>query len=132
MLNPFPHLLVYAFYAPTIIRVAVALTFFFVAYVQFGRRDEISQMRFPFVGATSWAAWASIIFFVAVGAMLLFGYYTQIAAILSLLALIKCFILKNYYPRLVPLSRVSTLLLAAMCLSLLISGAGAMALDLPL
>jgi uncharacterized membrane protein YphA (DoxX/SURF4 family) len=132
MLNTFPHLLVYAFYAPTIIRVAVALAFFYVAYVQLGRRDEIAKMRFLVVGETAWAVWVSVAFFAIVGAMLLFGYYTQIAAILAVLALIKCFILKKWYPRLIPLSHITILLLAVMCLSLLISGAGALAQDLPL
>ena len=132
MLNTFPHLLVLGFYAPMIIRVAVALAFFYVAYAQFGRREEIEQMSFPVVGETSLASWVSIIFHIIVGAMLLFGYYTQIAAILSILALIKSFILKKYYPHLIPLSRSSLLLLIAMCLSLLLSGAGALAQDLPL
>ena len=130
MLNAFPDLLVFQTLAPTIIRVAVALAFLYVAYAQFGRRDEIAQMRFLVVGATSWAAWISIVFFVVVGAMLFFGYATQIAALLAILALIKCFILKKYYPRLIPLSRSSLLLLTAMCLSLLLSGAGALAQDL--
>ncbi len=132
MLNAFPDLLIFQTLAPTIIRVAVALTFFYVAYAQFGRREEIAQMRFPVVGAVSWAAWVSIIFFVVVGAMFLFGYATQIAAVITVAALIKCFILKKYYPRLIPLSRSSLLLLIAMCLSLLVSGAGALAQDLPL
>jgi len=130
MLNTFPDLLVFQTLAPTIIRVAVAFVFLYVAYAQYNRRAEIAQMRFLVVGATSWAAWVSIVFFVVVGAMLFFGYTTQIAALLAILALIKCFILKKYYPRLIPLSRSSLFLLAAMCLSLLLSGAGALAQDL--
>ena len=130
MLNAFPDLLVFQTLAPTIIRAAVALAFLYVAYAQFGRRDEIAQMRFLVVGATSWAAWVSIIFFAIIGAMLLFGYATQIAALLAIVALIKCFILKKYYPRFIPLSHSSLLLLTAMCLSLLLSGAGALAQDL--
>lgn len=132
MLNTFPDLLALGFYAPTLIRVAGALAFFYIAYVQFGRRADIARMHFPVVGETSWAAGVSIVFFVVVGAMLLCGYYTQIAAILSVLALIKCFVLKKWYPGLIPLSRSSLLLLAVMCLSLLISGSGALAYDLPL
>lgn len=132
MLNTFPHLLVLGFFAPTLIRAAVALVFLYTAYIQWQRRDEIARMRFPVVGETVWAAWVAIIFSVVVGAMLLFGYYTQIAAILAALALVKFFILKKWYPRLTPLSHISILLLVVMCLSLLISGAGAFAYDLPL
>lgn len=132
MLNTFPHLLDYAFFAPTIIRIAVSLVLLYVAYSSYARQSEIAQMRFPIVGQTKAASWISVTFYAAVGAMLLFGYYTQIAAIFALVALVKSFILKKQYPRLIPLSQITMLLLAAMCLSLLLSGAGAVAYDLPL
>ena len=132
MLNTFPNLLVLGFFAPTIIRVAAALAFGYMAYVQYKRRSQIAELRLPFGAGGGWVAWLMVTFNLAVATMLLFGYYTQIAAILAVAALVKSLVFKRWYPSAVPLSRVSILLLAVMCLSLLISGAGAIAYDLPL
>ena len=130
MLNAFPDLLVFQTLAPTIIRVAVALAFLYVAYAQFGRRDEIAQLRFFIIGSGGWIAWAFIAFHTIVGAMLFFGYATQIAALLAAIGLIKGLWLNKHYPSIVILPRSTILLLIAMCLSLLLSGAGALAQDL--
>ncbi|MSR70595.1 hypothetical protein EXS62_00980 [Candidatus Kaiserbacteria bacterium] len=132
MLNPFPDLLVFSFFGPTLIRVAVALAFFYIAYGQSMRRHEIAQMEFPVVGRSARITALSAAFFVLVGGMLFLGYHTQVAAILALLGLIKCLVLTKWYPRLMPIDRTALVLLIVMCLSLLISGAGAYAFDLPL
>ncbi len=132
MLNPFPDLLTYSFFAPTLLRVAVALALFFVAYVQFKRLHELSQIRFPVVGGGAWIIWLSIIAHTVIGLMLFFGAYTQIAAILGVLGGIKGLVWGKRYPRVFVLCRVDYLFILVMCLSLLLSGAGALARDLPL
>ncbi len=132
MLNTFPDLLVLSYFAPLLIRIAIAVAFFYIAYAQSMRRNEIGEMRFPIVGASKRIPALCAAFFVLVGGMILFGYHTQIAAILAVLGLGKCLIPSKWHPRLLPVDRVATLLLIAMCLSLLISGAGARAFDLPL
>lgn len=132
MLNPFPDLLVYGYFAPTLIRVAVALVFFYIASVQFTRLHELSQIHFPIVGRGTWFIWLSIIAHALIGALFFFGYYTQVAAILGALGGIKGLVWAKKYPRVFPLCRLDYAFVLVICLSLLLSGAGAYALDLPL
>jgi uncharacterized membrane protein YphA (DoxX/SURF4 family) len=132
MLNPFPDLLVLSYFAPTLLRIGAACVFFYMAYVQSKRRHEIEQMHFPLIGASKRIPPFAAAFNVLIGGMLIFGYYTQIAALLAVLASIKLLVLGRWYPRLVPVDRAALVLLTIMCLSLLITGAGAYAYDLPL
>lgn len=132
MINTFPDLLTFSFFAPTIIRMAAGLVFLYVAFAQWKRVEEIAHMRFPLVGAGAWIGWISIFFHAGIGAMIVCGFYTQIAALVGIAGLIKSFFLLTWYPRLIPMNRISLLLLVAICLSLLFSGAGAFAYDLPL
>lgn len=126
MLNPFPQLLFLGFFAPTILRAAVAIVLFYLAYHQWKRRAEISDVRhsaFPTI---------SIIFNVVVGAGLLLGYYTQLAALLAILGFIFGLWMNRRHPKIVILPDSTVVLLIAMCVSVLITGAGAYAMDLPL
>ncbi len=132
MLNTFPDLLSLGFFAPTLLRVAVALAFLFGAYIQYQRINELSQIRFPIIGWGARWIWLSIIAHAAIGLMLLFGYYTQIAAILGALGSIKGLVYAKKYPRVFALCRLDYLFVLVICLSLLVSGAGAFAFDLPL
>lgn len=132
MLNPFPELLTYSFFAPTIVRVAAAALFLYVGYRHWKGRESICQTRFPVIGQGAWIAWLSTAVQLAIGASLLFGYYTQIGALVGSLAAVKGILFGRVYPSAFPLSRATYALLLAACLSLLLSGAGAFAFDLPL
>ncbi len=132
MLTTFPDLLVLGFFAPTIIRIAVALSFVSIAYLQWKRHTELSEIKFPIIGRSSWWVSVSILLHVALASAMLFGYYTQIAALIGMVVFIKQAIFAKRYPRAVPLCRGEYVLLVFMCFSLLISGAGALAYDLPL
>jgi len=132
MLNPFPDLLVLSFSAPTIVRVAAAVLFVYAGYTHWHKREAIAATTFPIVGKGEWIAWLSIIFHFAIGAMLFFGYYTQVAALLGLVGSLKGLVLGKSYREVFVYSRATYLLLAAVCASLLLSGAGAFAFDLPL
>jgi uncharacterized membrane protein YphA (DoxX/SURF4 family) len=132
MLNPFPELLVYGFFAPTLIRIFVALVFFASAYALYTRREELSTMRFVFIGRGPALIWAALLVNVAVGAMLFAGYYTQIAALVGALLSIKGLVWGKRYGRFFVLCRIDYLFVLVMCLSLLLTGAGALAFDLPL
>jgi len=121
MLNPFPELLIFSLLAPFIIRVALGLFFLFSGFSLvkklFRKREE---------GATCplsayLIGWISI----AGGLPVFIGFFTQIGAlILGILSLYLAFSRSH--------SRPLYLLLFAMSLSLLFSGAGFLALDLPL
>lgn len=132
MLNPFPQLLVYGFFAPTLLRVAAALIFAYLAYKHYQNRDEIGSTHFPVVGQGMWLAWFSIIVEVALAAAIFFGYYTQYAAIVGALGALKHIVWGGKYPGFFMLSRSAAFLLLVIMLSLLVSGAGAFAFDLPL
>jgi len=132
MLNTFPDLLVLGFFAPTLLRVAVALVFLYGAWAQYSRLAELSHLSLPLVGRAPMAIWLSIAVHLAIGLMLFFGYYTQIAALLGILGSIKGMVWAKKYPRLFPLCRLEYAFVLVICLSLLISGAGAFAYDLPL
>lgn len=118
MLNPFPELLyLSSFFAPLLLRVAVAITFFYVAYLLFHKQG---------IGKIS--AFAHVL----LGGLLLIGFYTQIIALVGAIGSIANIIMKSVQPELIPLSRVTLALLAVILLSLVLTGAGAFAFDLPL
>ncbi len=132
MLNTFPQLLVYGFFAPTILRAAVACAFFYLAWYHWKKRAELSRVKFIVVGSGVWIPILAAIIELAVGVGLFVGYYAQIAALLGLLFVFKCSVWRKKYPQFFPLSQIANILLAAICLSLLLSGAGALAFDVPL
>lgn len=132
MLNPFPDLLILGFFAPTIVRVAAAAVFLYAGYLHWQQRDAIAGISFPIIGRGAWIVWFSIVFHIVVGAMLFFGYYTQIAAILGAIGAFKGLLFAGSYKEVFAYSRLTYVLLIAICLSLLLSGAGAFAFDLPL
>lgn len=132
MLNPFPSLLFLGFFAPTLLRIAAACMMAYIAYVHTINKNEIAKTRFPLIGAGVWVVWVSVVVEVLVGASLLFGYGTQYAAILLALIALKYMVWAGKYPKYFIYSRSTALLLFAIALSLLITGAGAFAMDLPL
>lgn len=129
MLTPFPDLLTYGAYAPTILRVVLALALFYIAYQQIKHRGKIAELKLPVSNAF---ASLSAILHAVVGLMVLVGYYTQWAVIIVAVALITGLWLNRRYPSVVILSNGTIVVLLAVCLSLLITGAGAYAFDLPL
>ena len=132
MLNTFPNLLVLGFFASTLLRVAVACLFFYASYSAYKQRDAASHLRFPLIGEASWAGGVTMLMYAAIGLVLLFGAYTQIAALLAGIVSIKGLLFCKRFGPLFPYSRSTYFLILAICLSLLVSGAGAMAFDLPL
>lgn len=132
MLNPFPDLLTYGFFAPTLLRAAAGLVFAYVAMAHWRRREELAAMRYPLVGGGMWVVWLAVLIEGAVALGLLLGYGTQVAALVGALASLKFFIWKRRYPRAVPLSRIASALLIIICLSLLLTGSGAVAFDIRL
>ena len=129
MLTPFPDLLVLGFFAPTLLRIAVAVVLLYLAYQQYMRKQEIIALRSSFGTSLSWAA---IIFNIVVALMLLFGYYTQVAALLVVASQAYGLWANKRYPSVVIVPNSTVVLLIIISLSLLISGGGAFAQDLRL
>jgi uncharacterized membrane protein YphA (DoxX/SURF4 family) len=134
MLNPFPDLLTYSLLAPLILRVVAGLVFINLGVLLFKGEKErwlisLSTLRVP-------SPKVAVKIFGAIemvgGAMFILGSYTQVAAlVLALLTFCEVYveckdsgILKRDF--------VFYLMLLSIVLSLLFSGAGAFAVDLPL
>ena len=132
ILNPIPELLTYGIFAPTLLRFAAAVIFAHLAYNHYKNREQIAEIRFPLVGQGVWLVWFVVAVEAALALALFFGYYTQVAAIVGALATLKNIVWGGKYPSFFILSRSSAFLLLVIMLSLLVSGAGAFAFDLPL
>lgn len=144
MLNPFPDLLVLGFFAPLILRVSVGLLFLWMSYEHVYKRREaiITSVQTnppgplllkPYFGPfTSYIVWAIGAVELVVGAALVVGYFTQVASLLGIVLVLKKLYFKKHYSDIALLSVPTYLLLLAIFLSLLLSGAGALAFDLPL
>ena len=126
MLNTFPQLLTYGFFAPTVLRLTVAIVLFYLAYHQWLKRTEIAKVR-AFVFPT-----LSIIFNLIIGIALFLGWHTQIAALLAIIGFCVGLWLNRRYPHIVILSNATVIILMVTCASLLLTGAGALAMDVPL
>lgn len=134
MLNPFPDLLTYSMLAPFILRLITGLIFIDLGVLAFKNEKErwiisLSTIKIPnpklavkILGGIE----------IAGGIMLLLGFYTQIAAlVLSLLTFAEGYI-EYKDPAILKRNFVFYIMLLAITLSLLLSGAGAFAIDLPL
>lgn len=72
------------------------------------------------------------LFEAVIGLSLIAGFLTQVMALLGALYMVKLLIFKNNYPVWIKHERVFYVILLAIFLSLLLSGAGVPAIDLPL
>ncbi len=134
MLNPFPEILFLGYLAPTLLRIAAAICIGYSAYHILRNREAAVQIDLPVIGKPAmFLVWIATGFAALVAMALFFGYGTQIAAILGgLIALKYSFFLPKRLQSLLPLSRGTYMLVFVICLSLLITGGGAFAMDLPL
>ncbi|MFA6273505.1 MAG: DoxX family protein [Candidatus Paceibacterota bacterium] len=134
MLSVFPSLFNFSFFAPTILRLAVALIFVSNGYQKtFTRKAEWIE-HFKSVGikpGNQIISAVGIIELVA-GTLLLVGFWAQPAALVLTIISLAYIILKINKPAALPNKVSFYLLLLAINLSLLLTGPGALAFDWPL
>ena len=134
MLSIFPSLLILGIFAPFILRVAVGVYFFYTGY-QHLQVEQGSVMREV---AQKYERFAKpIVIFAAlieivIGLSLAVGFLTQFAALIGMIYILKLLWFKKDYPVFVKRERVFYLMVFVILLSLLLTGAGAPAIDLPL
>lgn len=134
MLNTFPDLLTYSLLAPFILRIVTGLIFIDLGFLLFRGEKErwltsLSVLKVPnpkmavkILGAIEAVG----------GIMLILGFYTQITAlVLALLVFAESYI-EYKEPIILKRNLVFYIMLLAILISLLFSGAGAFAFDLPL
>lgn len=121
MLNPFPSLLDFALLAPFLVRVALGLMFLHLAYDGLLHYKKIPRIA---------------LFLAVLGALggiaLLVGLFTQIASLLGVLISLAFFLFPKQTAASFAIEKRLSFLLFALSLSLLFSGAGLFAFDLPL
>lgn len=134
MLNPFPGVLAFGLFAPLLLRIAVGLVFVHFGWHKLGRGRAEKAAFFESLG------WKPGIYFavgfgaveLALGLLLIVGLYTQIAALVAALIALGALILKRTHQTGIGSSRGFLALLLVISLSLIVSGAGLFAFDLPL
>ena len=134
MLNPFPDLLTYSLLAPLILRVAAGLIFIDLGVLLFKNEKELWTVSLSALKIPRPQIAIKVLGCVEIigGLMLIVGFYTQIAAlVLALLTFAEAYI-EYKEPVFLKRNFVFYFMLLAITLSLLFSGAGAFAIDLPL
>ena len=134
MLNPFPELLTYSLLAPFILRLVVG--FIFLDLGKFTLQNERGSWLTSFktlrIPKPDIAVKIFGIVEIVCGVMLLVGVYTQIAAlILAIFVLIEAYI-EYKDESILKRNFVFYVTILAILISLLLSGAGAFAVDIPL
>ncbi len=133
MLNPFPYLLAFGILAPFVVRTTVGLFFLWSAREHYKRRAALRNefaLRFGSVGLPFLVA--VLIAEGAAGVSLLLGAYTQIGAIVAALLALRLLTCRGRLPSMLLVGKFSYALLLIMSATLLLTGAGAFAFDIPL
>lgn len=134
MLNPFPDLLTYSLLAPFLLRLVVGFVFIDLGILLFKKENERWLLSFKTVRIPRPEIATKILAAIQIagGAMLIVGFYTQIAAlVLGLITFIEIY-LEYKDPSILKRNIVFYILVFTILISLLFSGAGAFAIDLPL
>ncbi len=130
MLNPFPELLNWSFFAPFVLRVILGFYFIAISH-KTHKRGRHSRARHPHKDEKAAYGILSGIKFV-VGVLLAIGLYTQISAAVAVAFGIVALWLKAKRSREAPESAWFYLLATGVALCLIVLGAGPFAFDLPL
>lgn len=135
MLNTFPELLNYSLLSPTLLRWVLAFVLITTA-VEILKPSKralfaayFSSKDYPLANFLPWKFGIAQII---LGVFFFFGMFTQIAALISVYTLFALFFIENRAERILPHTSAFYLLMIVIALSLLFTGAGAFAVDLPL
>lgn len=134
MLNPFPDLLTYSLLAPFVLRIVAGIMFLDLGILAFKNEKERWVLSFKTLRVPSPRAVVKILGAIESigGIMLIFGFYTQIAAlILAIITFGEAYI-EYKDPEILKRNLVFYVLLFSILISLLLTGAGSFAVDLPL
>ncbi len=130
MLNPFPELLNWSFFAPFVLRVILGFYFIAISHKTY-KRGRHSQARHPHKDEKTAYGILSAIKFI-VGIFLVIGLYTQVTAAVAVAFGIVALWLKAKKSHETPESGWFYILATGVALSLIVLGAGPFAFDLPL
>jgi len=134
MLSIFPSLLIFGIFAPFILRVAVGVYLFYTGFGHLREERESVTVELSDRFGTFSKSLVIIggLFEVVIGLSLIAGFLTQVMALLGSLYMIKLLVFKNNYPTWIKHEKIFYVMVLVILLSLLLTGAGAPAVDLPL
>ena len=134
MLNPLPSLLSLGFFAPTILRIVLGLLFVVFGINKLTKQKTEKSKFFEKMGLRPGYIFTAVFGAIelAAGVLLIIGLYTQIAAITAAVISFGAFYTKSRQIELLPESKSYYFILFAISVSLALTGAGALAFDLPL
>ncbi len=131
ILNPFPDLLNYSLFAPIFLRLALSYVFFSFATSIFKKNPEnINSPTASEEIGVRWKIWGIAEFVLALA--FFFGFGVQIASMISAFYAFVLFFFHTQVTIPQKETRLFYLLLLFVSLSLLVSGAGVLAIDWPL
>lgn len=123
----------YGILAPFIIRVALGSALLYLGIEHYRGRVAIAELLNPLMGKAARSVGAILGLIEALcGGVLIFGAWTQIAALLACALTLKPLLLRSHLRGLSPYTPGMYMLLFIMALSLTVSGAGVFAFDIPL
>ena len=134
MLNILPDLLTYKMLAPFILRVVIALIFLELGYLKLGKEKTAWHLLFETIHLKPSYFFVMLLALIELvaGLFLLTGFLTQLAALVMAIILFAESYVEFKDGSLLKRDIVFYVLLLAICISLLFTGAGAFAFDLPL
>jgi uncharacterized membrane protein YphA (DoxX/SURF4 family) len=134
MLSVFPTLLIFQFMAPTILRVALGVIFLNFGITKIGRQRASKAVFFETIGMKPGInyVWIIGILEIILGLCFIAGFLTQVVAIITIIILTISIKLKKSHSDSFESSSGYLWLCLIIALSLLISGPGWMAIDMPL
>jgi len=132
MLSIFPQLLFLAPIASTLLRASAGLVFVYLAYVHFTNRRKAAEELSTLIGGADFICVVYSVLEAVIGFALIAGFRAQLVALVGFIVAIKVLLIRRSLKELKPLSQLSYALLAVICLSIVFTGAGIFAFDLPL
>jgi uncharacterized membrane protein YphA (DoxX/SURF4 family) len=134
MLNPFPDLLMFSLLGPTILRVLVGLIFIDLGFLKFRGEKERWITSFDTLGLRPADLFVSLYALLQIigGVLLFIGLWTQVAALAFVIFTGIELSIEWRAREILRRDLVFYLLIFAITISLLITGAGAFAIDIPL
>lgn len=135
MLNTFPELLNYTILAPTIIRflLSFVLITIGVSIIKPTTRAlfaaYFSSKEYPLA---AFLPWKFAIVQILLGLFFFFGFFTQISSLIAMYVFFSLFYIENRAEKILPHTSDFYLVMIIISLTLLFTGAGAFAVDLPL
>jgi putative oxidoreductase len=134
MLNTFPTLLAFGLIAPFLLRVSVGLVMIEFGYSKITKQKQDKSSMFESLGMKPgiYYAYAFGLIEIAIGLALVVGIFTQIASLLSAIICTLAILVKRRNGENVKSSFGFLILCLVISLSLIFSGAGFLAFDIPL